>query len=148
MSVSQDPLVQTLIERRMQANLWTEEAAIKYFSMVIDGEGTDDGISSKINEANNALATRFKALAGSISAEDIQTHLDKVVSNAPDWLAHLDIAFHMAQAKPDAVTVDHIKKMVGVTKEPGTVKSVTASVANIRPEQAARFLDSLGLKAA
>lgn len=145
--VSNDPLVQNLIERRMIANKWTEESIAQYFRFHIDGEGESDGISDKITTTNKALSNRFKTMARSITSEDIQFHLDKVAHNDPDWLAHLDIALEMAKANPAALETSQVKQLVAITQEPTVTQSVISKVENIRPQYAARALEQLGLKA-
>lgn len=144
--ISNDPLLQNLIERRMAANKWTNESMAQYFRFHIDGEGENDGVSDKIIAANNALRNRFKAVAQSITSKDIQLHLDKVANNDPDWLAHLDIVLEMAKANPDALEISHVKQLAAMTQEPAVAQSVITKVGNIRPQHAVRVLEQLGLK--
>lgn|GEM_PF-2922062 len=145
--VSDDRLVQSLIERRMAANKWTEVSMTQYFRCHIDGEGENDGVSDKIAVANRALSNRFKIMVQSITSSDIQLHLDKAANNNPDWLAHLDVAFEMAKVNPKALETSQVKQLVAITQEPAVTQSVVSKAENIRPQYALRALEQLGLKA-
>lgn len=108
-------LVDQAIEARMRANRWSSESLTQYFCYHIDGAlesgFADDGISNKIAAANRQLKVAFAGAAYDVTSDDIQSHLDKVLSKDKDWAAHFDIALTMAQANPAVVSERQMRQV-------------------------------------